>query len=271
MNLVDFHLHTIFSSDSKASPAEIVERAIQLGMKQICITDHNDFDYPLEEGQVVFDLALDKYFPTLIELQERYSSQLRINLGIEQGLTTVNPERIDNYAASYNDIIDFIIGSSHLVYGIDPYYREYWDNLTVNQGVERYLTSIIENIDCCNNYDVYGHIDYIVRYIPRELGTYDYRTHLDMYETIFKKLINAGKGIEINTAGFKYGLNQPHPRFELLKQYRELGGEIITIGSDAHAPQHVGVSFDKVPGILEAAGFKYYTIFNKRKPEFIKL
>lgn len=271
MNLVDFHLHTNFSSDSVAKPESIVDSAISLGLKHICITDHNDFDYPLEDGKIVFDLDIDKYFPVILQLQERYAKQLRINIGVEQGLTTVNPERIENYAAKYNDIIDFIIGSSHMVYGIDPYFKDYWDGRTMNQGVETYLTSIIENIDCCSNFDVYGHIDYIIRYLPRELGDYNYRTHLEMYETILKKLINKGKGIELNSSGFKYGLNQPHPRLELIKFYRELGGEIITIGSDAHAPQHVGIGFDKVPEILEAAGFRYFTVFNKRKPEFIKL
>ena len=83
--------------------------------------------------------------------------------------------------------------------------------------------------------------------------------------------IQKGKGIELNTAGFKYGLGHPNPTESILKRYRELGGEIITIGADAHAPEHVAYDFDKVPAILKAAGFRYYTVFELRKPKFIPL
>ena len=86
-----------------------------------------------------------------------------------------------------------------------------------------------------------------------------------------KLLISKGKGIEINTGGFKYGLGHPNPTEEILARYRELGGEIITIGADAHAPEHVAFDFEKIPDILKNAGFDYFTVFKKRKPEFIKL
>ena len=90
-------------------------------------------------------------------------------------------------------------------------------------------------------------------------------------DEILKTLVSMGKGIELNTAGLKYGLGWAHPHPEVLKRYRELGGEIITVGADAHAPEHVGFAFEKVPQILKDAGFIYYTVFRKRKPEFIKI
>lgn len=271
MKFADFHLHTNISSDSTASPESIVEKAVSLGLDRICITDHNDFDYPLEDGRVVFNLDLKKYFDTMQQLKEAYSHRIKIYTGVEQGLTTVRPERIEEYDRDFADVCDFIIGSSHMVYGTVPYYREFWDGRTVAAGVEKYLQSILDNLTVCTNFDVYGHIDYIVRYIPKNMQEYDYKIHLDMYEAIFKKLILMGKGIEINTSGFRYGLGQPHPRLELIKFYRQLGGEIITTGSDAHAPQHVAIAFDKVKDLLTEAGFKYYTIFDKRKAEFIKV
>ena len=92
-----------------------------------------------------------------------------------------------------------------------------------------------------------------------------------MIDEILRLLIEKGKGIEINTGGFKYGLGHPNPCEEILARYRELGGEIITVGADAHAPEHVGFAFEKVPQILKDAGFTYYTVFRKRKPEFIKI
>ena len=90
-----------------------------------------------------------------------------------------------------------------------------------------------------------------------------------MIDEILRKLVSLGKGIELNTGGFKYGLGHPHPTEEIIRRYRELGGEIITVGADAHKPEHVAFDFAKVPSILKEAGFTHYTVFKNRKPEFI--
>ena len=84
-------------------------------------------------------------------------------------------------------------------------------------------------------------------------------------------MIRKNVGIELNTGGYHYGLGEPNPCVNIIRRYRELGGEIITVGADAHAPEHVGFAFEKVPQILKDAGFIYYTVFRKRKPEFIKI
>ena len=84
-------------------------------------------------------------------------------------------------------------------------------------------------------------------------------------------MIEKGKGIEINTGGFKYGLGHPNPTEEIIKRYCELGGEIITVGADAHKPEHIAFDFQKIPAILKDAGFKYYTVFKERKPVFLPL
>ena len=86
-----------------------------------------------------------------------------------------------------------------------------------------------------------------------------------------KKVIQKGKGIELNTAGFKYGLGFCHPHPDIIRRYRELGGEIITIGADAHKPEHIAYDFKKVSEILSMCGFKYYTEFKNRKPIFKQL
>ena len=88
---------------------------------------------------------------------------------------------------------------------------------------------------------------------------------------ILKYLIEHGKGIELNTSGLKYGLPFAHPHSDILKRYRELGGEIITVGADGHKPEHIAYDFDKVSGILKDCGFKYYTEFSERKPHFKQL
>ena len=94
---------------------------------------------------------------------------------------------------------------------------------------------------------------------------------MDIIETILKKLIDKGKGIEINTAGLRYGMGAPNPDLPVLKLYHDLGGEIITVGSDAHKPEDVAVYHKQAYQNLNEAGFRYYTIFKNRKPQFINL
>ena len=103
------------------------------------------------------------------------------------------------------------------------------------------------------------------------LVIHTYHKYSDVIDEILKTLIQKGKGIEINTGGFKYGLGHPNPTEEILFRYHELGGEIITVGSDAHTPEHVGYAFDRVPEILTRAGFRYVTVFQNRQPVFIPL
>jgi histidinol-phosphatase (PHP family) len=110
-----------------------------------------------------------------------------------------------------------------------------------------------------------------VRYGPNKNQFYTYGKYADVIDEILRSLIEKGKGIELNTAGFKYGLGHPNPTEDILRRYRELGGEIITIGADGHKPEHVAYDFKKVPEILRAAGFSYYTVFKQRKAVFYPL
>ena len=100
---------------------------------------------------------------------------------------------------------------------------------------------------------------------------YSYGRFADEIDEILRYLIEHGKGLEVNTAGLKYGLPFAHPHPDVLKRYKKLGGEIITVGADAHKPEHVGYDFNIVDNILEACGFKYYAEFIKRAPVFRKI
>lgn len=268
-NLCDFHTHTVFSTDSKASPESMIEQAIALGLSAICITDHNDFDFPKEYGENAFFLDYDNYLKKMQQMQATYEKRIKVFIGVEQGLQKHLSNRTDQYDSTKD--LDFIIGSSHLVDGYDPYYKDYWQKKTSKEGIQRYFESILENLQNCNNFDVYGHLDYIVRYTPDQDTTYDYKDYEELIDLILKSLISKGKGIELNTAGLKYGLKEAHPCMQILKHYKQLGGEIITTGSDGHKPEHLAYDFHKVPDILKEAGFDYYTIFSKRKPVFCKL
>ena len=166
---------------------------------------------------------------------------------------------------------DFVIVSSHLVHGYDPYYPEFFEGRKEFLCYMEYFESILENISAYDGFDVYGHIDYVVRYGPNKNREYSYGRYKDILDEILKKLISMGKGIELNTGGYHYGLGEPNPCTAVIRRYRELGGEIITIGADAHTPDKIACAFDKAASVLEACGFRYYTIFKDRKPEFISL
>ena len=148
-------------------------------------------------------------------------------------------------------------------------FNKYFGNKSEKQAYREYFESILENVNVFDNYDVYGHLDYVVRYSPYESRHFDLKDYEDVIYEIMKSIIENGKGIEINTAGIRKNLGYSHPHKDILKMYKNLGGEIITIGSDAHACQHLGYKFEDVPELLKSTGFKYYTVFENRQPKFI--
>ena len=159
----DYHVHTYFSSDCEVSPREHISKAIACGMSEICFTDHMDYDYPLENGKEMFRLDVDAYFNELRALKEEFSDKIHIKIGIELGLNpSIEP---DNRALVHKYPFDFVIGSSHMVDGMDPYYPKFWDGRDSSNAIHDYYKAILRNVTTYDDYDVYGHLDYIRRYI----------------------------------------------------------------------------------------------------------
>lgn len=263
----DQHMHCEFSGDSDSTIQSMIEASIQKGLPGLCFTDHLDFDY--KESPHIFDLDVDSYYKSVTELKEKYKDKIDIHCGIEIGLQPHINE--DNRLVTQKYPFDFVIGSSHVVNSMDPYYPEYYKGKTEDEAYMEYFESIISNLNTNPDFDVYGHIDYVVRYGPNKNKFYSYKKFADIIDEILKRLIETGKGIEINTGGFKYGLGHPNPTEDIILRYKELGGEIITIGADAHKPEHIAYDFEKIPEILKNSGFDYYCVFKNRKPKFIKL
>lgn len=263
----DQHMHCNFSGDSDALPADMIKAGIAHGLSGICFTDHLDYDYPEEPN--IFLLDFDNYFKVLSDLREKYADKISVNIGIELGF---QPQAAgQNLAVTEKYPFDFIIGSSHVVNHMDPYYPEFFAGRDEDAAYMEYFESVLENINSGVDFDVYGHIDYVVRYGPNKNAFYTYEKFKDIIDEILTQLISKGKGIEVNTGGFKHGLGHPNPTEDIIKRYRELGGEIITMGADAHVPEYVAYEFDKTAQIIKNCGFKYYTVFKNRKAEFIPL
>lgn len=263
----DFHTHTEFSADSEAPITSQIERAIRLGMEELCITDHNDYD--VAGGLLDFYLDIPTYVPRIQELQKQYEGRIKLRLGMELGLQLHIKTYLDQVVS--DSPFDFIIGSSHFINGLDPFERKYFENRSEREAYEEYFRVSLKRIKELDCFDVMGHLDYIVRYGPNQNSDYSYRKYQDYIDPILRTLIDRGQGIECNTGGYKYGLEQPNPCLDILKRYRELGGEILTVGSDAHDPRYIGYEFNRAREALSECGFRYYTVYSQRKPEFKKI
>jgi len=267
----DCHLHTSHSGDSDAPMEEMILQGISRGLKTMCFTEHNDFDYPVTDLDPAgkFELNTDAYLYDLIRYKEKYADKIQILFGIELGLQPSVLRQNAVLAKSYD--FDFIIGSSHLVRGKDPYYPSYYEGRTDEEAYREYFESILENIQKFSNFDVYGHLDYVVRYGATKDKDYCYEKYSDIFDKILSHLIENEKGIEVNTGGIKKGMHDLHPCMGVLKRYRQLGGEIVTVGSDSHDTKHIAEYFDKAEAVLKECGFGYYTVFEKRLPHFHRL
>lgn len=267
----DYHLHTSFSGDSKAPMESMIEKGIELGLKHMCFTEHMDLDYVYAPGdpEAMFEVNTDSYLFDVIRYKEKYADKINLNFGIELGIQPHISRELAKYAKSYD--FDFIIASSHLCNRKDPYYPSFYEGRDEEEAYREYFLSILDNLKAFSNFDVYGHLDYVVRYGPNKDANYSYDKYKDVLDKILLWLVDHEKGLEINTGGISYGLKELNPCTDILRRYKELGGEIITVGSDAHAPERIAQGFERAAEILTSCGFKYYTIFAKRTPEYVKI
>lgn len=268
----DYHSHTCFSSDSDADIEEMIQQAISLGLETLCITDHMDYDFP-KCYELSFEFDPDDYFEKLIQLKEKYKNQIELLIGIEAGVRPYLADRYRSLLEAYP--FDFVICSTHLVHDIDPYYRSFWEEHGIRQGLMDYFNEILSNLEVFSDFDVYGHLDYVVRYIPEDLKKaqnfeFSYQAFAKPIDDILKKLVSMNKGLEVNTAGYKYGLGRPNPDLDIIRRYKELGGTYVTIGSDAHAAKHIAFSFDEAEQIIRQAGFLEYATFRNRERTMVR-
>lgn len=273
----DMHMHTWFSTDSEACPRDMADEAVRKGLKTICFTDHFDKD-DLEWGEEgIFDV--DAYFVEMQKLQEEYAGKLNIRIGIELGLRTYLKDYYEELTKKYP--FDFVIGSVHnvpykkdaegnILY-TDPAAEKLFTDRTDKEAYRLMMETTLENVRTSDCFQTLGHLDYVVRYGKSREKEYSYTDYADIIDEILKLLIEKEKGLEVNSAGLKYGLPFTHPHPDVLKRYHELGGEIITIGADAHKPEHIAYDFAKAEEILKSCGFKYYTEFFEQKPVFKQL
>ena len=266
--MLDYHMHSTFSEDGTMTMEEACWQAVKVGLKEIAITDHMDIDLP--ENIYAFQIKdMYGYMKEISKVKEQFKGLLKVKAGIELGLQDWT---LDQCAAlTVNFPLDFVIASIHNVNGEDPYFRVYFNSRDKEKSYTDYYETILQLIEEYDDFNVLGHLDYFRRYSPYGYGPEDRWSGKDLVEAILKVLVRKGKGMELNTSGFAHSSRQPHPHPDILKWFRELGGEIVTIGSDAHSVEEVGYENKRALEWLKYAGFDYVTSFTDMKPEFIKI
>lgn len=195
---------------------------------------------------------------------------LKINFGIEIGLQPDLLNEIENITTQYP--FDFIIVSLHITCKKDMAIdKSFFDGYSRKEAYLRYFKEVLQNIILYNHFDVYGHLDYVVRYGGYASKKIEYSEFKEILDEIFINLIKKDKGIKINTSGIRYGLGNPHPNIDVIKRYKELGGKKITMGSDAHKIQDLAKNFNEAFDILEDIGYKEVAIYHNRIPDFVKI
>ena len=283
MRLMDCHTHTQFSVDSEADIGLCVKRAAELGLAAYAITDHcecngwygeehySDDEKKLRES---FDYAADfeNSVSAVTALKEKYAGKLNLLCGVELGqiLHDTDAAKIVNA----DKRVDFIIGSVHQVLGEQDFYFIDYEKLTMDEIydlLERYFREVYE-LSRTDLFDVVGHITYCLRYMKQRHGIKaDISRYDDIIAETFRNLAQNGKGIEINTSGLRQGFGDCFPDLKYVKLFRDMGGEIITIGSDSHTVEDIAANSADGTGIARAAGFTRAAYFRKRKPYFIDI
>lgn len=267
MYLADCHTHSHCSHDAQFSMAEMAKGAIDAGFQEICITDHVDLrcwkDYVPRER---YDWS--PHVKSYREAVERWGDRVTIRLGAELGEAVTDFAKAERYLADMPEETDFVICSLHLMgeqYGRrDLYHITREDLAHYDDIVTTYLGELLQHARW-GKFDVMGHLTLPLRYITENFGIQaSFQGYEDQVREILRTLIAGGRGIECNVN--RGGL--PLPDREFLTMYRELGGEIITLGSDAHRPEHVGKGIREGQELLKSCGFTRFCTFEKRTPIF---
>lgn len=264
--MIDLHSHCHHSHDSKTSPRDMIERAIELGLEYIALTDH--FDLDMLDCDYISQIDLDRHFTELHALQQEYADRIQLGVGIECGWAKQTEQDYANKLAKYD--FDMTINSVHIINGRDCYIPGYYDNLDIHDTYDEYLNAIIQSLDAPYHYDSLGHLGYIMRRAPYDQPIWKISEYGDKFDYILRTLIHKGVALEVNTHTKKMPIKFL-PTTDILVRYKELGGELITFGSDAHVPDRICDKFDLVADTLKDLGFGYIFKYLSHKPVAVKL
>ena len=275
----DYHVHTSYSDDSEYPMEEVVKDAISFGLDEICFTDHVDYGVKRDwddprgmtyrrggagepERMALANVDYPRYATEIAALREKYKDQITLKMGIEFGIQTHTIPQYEKLFSVWP--FDFIILSVHQVEDKEFWTQDFQRGRTQTEYNLRYYEEILALVQQYHHYSVLGHMDLISRY--DKAGPFSFEKIRPIVKEILKTIIFDGKGIEVNTSCYRYGLNDLTPSTDILRLYRDLGGRIITIGSDSHRKEHLGAYIAETLNILKTIGYKEVYTFEQMQP-----
>lgn len=277
----DYHVHTEYSDDSLYPMEEVVRDAIRLGLDEICFTDHVDYgikpDWDGPEPIVwrrggsgepdkipLANVDYPRYEAEIRKLQEKYRGQITLRMGLEFGMQVHTIPLYEKLFARYP--FDFILLSVHQVEDKEFWNQDFQRGRTREEFNRRYYEELLALVRRYRHYSVLAHPDLIARY--DSAGPWPFEKLRPILTEILKTVIADGKGIEVNTSCHRYGLKDLTPSRDILRLYRELGGTVLTIGSDSHKKEHLGAFIRETMDELKEMGFEQFCTFEGMKPVF---
>ena len=262
--LVDYHIHSNHSPDGHNSIMELCESALRNGLREIAVTDH--FEPSVKDEYSLF-YDQKSYWSDMVKARKAFKGKLNIKLGVELGQPHLFPKPSEAILSNFP--YDYVIASVHkLPAGMDVSEIDYRD-VSEEEICEIYLKQLL-NLIKWNNFDCVGHLDLIKRYSAAVYGkNLTLTCCYELLKEVLQLVVESGKGIEINTSGLRQTPKETMPGLDVLKLYKKLGGEILTVGSDAHYEGDLGKGIAEAVELAREAGFQYITLFNGRTPEWI--
>ncbi|MBN2795054.1 MAG: histidinol-phosphatase HisJ family protein [Clostridia bacterium] len=258
--MYDYHLHSHFSGDCNEQMEETIKKAIEMGGKHLCFTDHLDYDYPTHE--IDFEGFDEKAFTAHInQLQDKYS-EIKLQKGVELGLQTHLANQCDAFVKNFDP--DFVLCSFHVAKRQDLFNGDFYENRTPEQAWLDYYEDVYNTLNVFKSYCVVGHLDIPKRY-NEKVKDVDIKAYESALDKVLIKIIEDKKGIEVNMSGLRTPQMETLPNRLILQKYFDLGGSIITIGSDAHRKEDIYSHFKEVLLMLQEIGFEYLATYEKMK------
>lgn len=277
----DYHIHTEFSDDSLTEMENHIERAMELGMDELCFTDHVDYGikpdwdewdkpFAIHEGiYYILNVNYPEYFAKLLRMRRIYQGKIVIRAGLELGVQCHTIPQYQKLIAQYGSQLDFLLLSIHQVEDKEFWTGDFQKGRTQDEYNMRYYEEMLAVVEKFHDYSVLAHVDLITRY--DKAGVYPFEKIKPILTKIFQTAIADGKGIELNTSSTHYQLQDTTPSRAILQLYHDLGGRIITIGSDAHNVKRLAEYVPESMQILRELGFKEFCTYEKMQPIFHKL
>jgi len=267
--LVDYHIHTIFSCDSELKAGFVCSRAIEMGFSEIAFTEHLDLD-PIDEGYGLYDYnALSE---EIEKLRRVYNGQLKIKKGVEVTYQKEREEEIKEFLS--NKDYDFVIGSVHLVGDFDVSQKkgtkEFCEAYARKKVYDSYF-EVTKSLAGSGIFDCLGHFEMIRRYATMYIDDYSPDEFKEQIDEILSSVAENDLALEVNTSGMRHFPNETYPRMQLCKRFLELGGKSVTIGSDAHLPEHIGYRISETMKLLLSIGLTEIALFSERKKRYRRL